>query len=926
MIQAPIEIRKAMFAATVSALALAGATPALAQQAGNDAPSAAPAGQTAASADDQSQDIVVTGIRASLQAALEAKRNANAIIDSVSAEDVGKFPNTNVAEALTLVPGVTVDRQFGQGEKVSILGTDPALNRTLLNGETVASADWFILDSPGRTFNYALLAPQLVERVDVYKSPEARIDEGSIGGTVNVITRRPLDMKPFSGALSLGYLYNDRSKKGDIQGSALLSWHNDSDTFGVLASFQRSKDRLRRDGLESYGTIPASFWNGNNDGKISSLPQSMIPVAPNPANQINGTGSCTGECAATLLANPDARAPNAFGTSYFEQGRERKTYSGTVQWKPVDKLTLTGDYLRIDANYDNFNQSEYSFAGNTWNSAGALTGLTVQDGIVTSTTLHNGLSVYDAQYRIAAMHSQTWHGKAEWNDDHWALSVEGGTSNANGGTKHQVFLEFLNKADYTVDISGAPKVPGTISYTTNVLGNPDAFVTDPGWSGNLVDKPTHDKERYAQGDMTLKFDSGLKSIQFGYKYRHHETSEQYAGVTVAGVSAPTSLFDPGQVSGNYLSGFDGLNDQMTNRFVISGKSMVDYVEGGSWLPAGATFPVPSEFAAAEFTAGNWDVKENINAAYVQANIEAGPLRGNVGLRYVDTKSASAGFVCNPGAPCASEADWTWQTTTKHYRNFLPAVNVAINLEQNLIFRFAASEVIARPNYADMTSYFWLSDQILTGGGGNPDLNPYESTNYDGSLEWYFSRNSILAAEVFYKDIGNYILQETRPEDYFNQSQKKVTTYQISRPYNAGSATSKGFAIAYQQNLPWGFGILANYTYSDAHGRDGAPLPYNSKHQASVSPFFEKGPIALRGTYTWRSKYFTGIDRGDNMFVRDSANVDVSATYNFTKYLGVTLSGMNLTDSEYYAYANTPLLPRGVYKNGRKFMATVNLNF
>ena len=137
-------------------------------------------------ADDQSQDIVVTGIRASLQAALETKRNANAIVDSISAEDVGKFPNTNVAEALTLVPGVTVDRQFGQGEKVSILGTDPALNRTLLNGQTVASADWFILDSPGRTFNYALLAPQLIDRVDVYKSPEARIDEGSIGGTVNV--------------------------------------------------------------------------------------------------------------------------------------------------------------------------------------------------------------------------------------------------------------------------------------------------------------------------------------------------------------------------------------------------------------------------------------------------------------------------------------------------------------------------------------------------------------------------------------------------------------------------------------------------------------------------------------------------------------------------------------------------------------------
>src|SRR3546814_19529139 len=120
--------------------------------------------------------------------------NANAIVDSVSAEDVGKFPNTNVAEALTLVPGVTVDRQFGQGEKVSILGTDPALNRTLLAGQTVASADWFILDSPGRTFNYELLAPPLVHRVDVYNSPAARLAEGSLGGTANRVPRTPANI------------------------------------------------------------------------------------------------------------------------------------------------------------------------------------------------------------------------------------------------------------------------------------------------------------------------------------------------------------------------------------------------------------------------------------------------------------------------------------------------------------------------------------------------------------------------------------------------------------------------------------------------------------------------------------------------------------------------------------------------------------
>ena len=171
--------------------------------------------QDAPQADPKDLDkVVVTGIRGSLEKALEAKRDANAIVDAITAEDVGKFPSTNVAEAMTIIPGVTIDKAFGQGEKVSILGTDPALNRTLLNGQTIASADWFIADQPGRTFNYSLLAPQIVGKVEVFKSPEARIDEGSIGGTVIVTTRQPLDLEANTISGQVSYLWNDRVQKG----------------------------------------------------------------------------------------------------------------------------------------------------------------------------------------------------------------------------------------------------------------------------------------------------------------------------------------------------------------------------------------------------------------------------------------------------------------------------------------------------------------------------------------------------------------------------------------------------------------------------------------------------------------------------------------------------------------------------------------
>lgn len=883
---------KAVLAASASAMAVIAAAPALAQDS------------------SAVEEVVVTGIRASLLQSIESKRRADAIVDVVTAEDVGKFPSTNVAEALTIVPGVTVDRAFGQGEKVSILGTDPALNRTLLNGQTVASADWFILDSPGRTFNYALLAPQIVGKVEVFKSPEPRIDEGSIGGTVIVNTRKPLDLKSGLIAGAVSYLYNDRSKKGDAQGSLLVSWKNDAQTFGASFSVQRAEDQLRRDGVESYGTIAANQWAGGN-----------------PDNPVDSrTRGCTGSCATTLTANLNARSPNAFGASYFEQGRVRTTYTTALQWKPTDALSLEFNWLKIDADYDNTNQSMYAFQGNTWNSLGALTDLTVKDNVVTKASFNNALSVLDVQYREAGLKSDTYHLKGGYKGEGWDLNGEIGKSTADGGTKRQVFLEFLNWANYTVDLSGAPKTPGNLSYTTNVLGNPAAFATDPGWSGNLVSKPTSDEEKYAQIDLGKDFDGVIRRIQVGYKRREHETGQQYAGIAITGVAAPASLFSASQVPGNYLKGFDGVNDQMSNRFRISGQSMVDYVQSGKWLAAGATMPKPSIFAAAEFTAGNWNIEENIDAAYAQANFKADNIRGNFGVRYVKTSVNSAGYVCKPGAACNAAADWTWNTTKKSYDNVLPSVNIIVDAREDLVFRFAAAQVIARPNYADMTNYFWLSDGILTGGGGNPELDPYKSSNFNASAEWYFQPQAILSAEVFYKDINNYILTQTQPESYFNQSQGRVTTYQISRPFNAGTAEVKGLAVAYQQNFAHGFGLLANYTYADASGKDGAPLPYNSKNQINISPFYEMGPFSARATFNWRSKYFTGVDRGDNMFVRAQKSLDATVGYAVNQNITVSVSGQNLLDTEYYAYANTTALARGVYRTGRKLQATLNVSF
>ena len=353
---------------------------------------AAPAAEQATAT--ELDTVTVVGIRGSLKQALDAKRDADNIVDVVTAEDVGKFPATNVAEAITIIPGVTIDKAFGQGEKVSILGTDPALNRTLLNGQTVASADWFITDQPGRTFNYSLLAPQIVGRVDVYKSPEAHVDEGSIGGTVNIITRKPLDLEKTTISGQIGYLYNDRIGTGDPQASVLLGWKNDADNFGVIVSAQRAQESIRRDGIESYGTVTGRdyAYGQGGGGSVFNLPPDWSQA---PVNGVQPTlpAACVGTCQDTLLDNLDAVGPNSVSAHYFEQQRNRDTISVALQFKPVDQLDIEFNMLDVKADFDNMSHSMFAFPGNAWNGLMKLTDLTGDGGVITKATFDNALVV-----------------------------------------------------------------------------------------------------------------------------------------------------------------------------------------------------------------------------------------------------------------------------------------------------------------------------------------------------------------------------------------------------------------------------------------------------------------------------------------------------------------------------------------------------
>ncbi|TWT16870.1 TonB-dependent receptor [Luteimonas wenzhouensis] len=935
--------RKSMLS-TAIAVCLGIAMPVHAQEA---------AGEAAADEATELDRVVVTGIRASLQQALDTKRNSDAIIDVVTAEDVGKFPSTNVAEAISTLPGVTIDKAFGQGEKISILGTDPALSRTLLNGQTVASADWFITDQPGRTFNYSLLAPQLVGRVEVYKSPEAHIDEGSIGGTVIVHTRKPLDLERTTIAGHVGYLYNDRIEGGDPQASLLFGWKNEAGNFGVIVAAQRADEGIRRDGVESYGTVTGRDYAEGQGGGGSFDPTMDWGAG------VEVPGPCSGACEATLRANPDAIAPNSISAHYFEQQRERDTISVALQFRPHEKLDIEFNALDVTAHYDNISHSMFAFNGNAWNSLMRLRDLEVEGGVITRASFTNALTVYDLINRQATVDTDSYDLKATWNDERWFASAHAGTTKATGGTGRQVFGEFLNWADYSYDLTGTPRLDfGGYNYgsapatSPNLPGSPftdpDAFRIDggwgadpndpagwnTGWGGNIVTKPTWDEETYGQVDFGIRLDSPVYQVRFGLKRREHETGQTMAGVAVAAVAgygdATTARFSPRPLPSNYLSGFGDTGD-LSNRFTIDGWALADWILSGDWLAPWQTMPTPDVFADPSFVQNTWTVTEDVDAAYVQADYSWNGLRGNVGVRFVRTESDSMGWQCTTGAACTADA-YAQVSVRKKYEDFLPNLNVVYDLANDLVLRFSAAKVISRPNFGDMSTYLWLGPQTLTGGGGNPDLDPYRSTNLDFSAEWYFADNAILAGTVFHKEVGNYILHTTRTEQHLNVSNGEVMDFTVSRPDNAGEATIKGFSLAYQQALWGGLGLLANYTYADAEASNGDPMPWTSKDQYNISPFFENDRWSARVTYSWRSKYYTQVDRGNFLVTDDYESLDASIGFRINDRLSLTLDGMNLLDSEYYTYAqvegvpNTEKLVRGLYRTGRRYMASLRMQF
>jgi iron complex outermembrane receptor protein len=335
------------------------------------------------------------------------------------------------------------------------------------------------------------------------------------------------------------------------------------------------------------------------------------------------------------------------------------------------------------------------------------------------------------------------------------------------------------------------------------------------------------------------------------------------------------------------------------------------------------------------------VQEKATAGYVMGNLKGDRWRGNVGARIVRTEQTSIGNLINPqgGAVQNPFGNFDPITAERTYTDVLPSFNLVFDLKQDLLLRFAVAKVMSRPDYTDIAPRVNLNVGALSGSAGNPELDPYRANQADLSIEYYPDANTSIAFAVYYKDIKSFITDRPITEVFPIQGATAPSTactpagpllfncpFTINQRSNGGGGKIKGVELAVTKPIYAGFGVQANYTYSDATADNGDQLPQSSKNQVNVSGYFENPRVSARLSYTYRSKFFMSFDRVTPLNEKALSSLDASAAVNITDNFAATLDAINITNEKVEQFAGEEFRPRAIYDNGRVYFVGVRVKF
>jgi iron complex outermembrane recepter protein len=854
------------------------------------------------------ETVVVTGIRGSVEKSLDVKRDAKAHVEVVTAEDVGKMPDKNVADSLQRLPGVTISSAgaseggFDENDRVSMRGTNPSLTLTQINGHPVSSGDWFVLnqsDNAGRSVSYTLLPSSLVSQVVVHKTSQASLPEGGVTGSVNIITRKPLDFaEQFTGNASIGGVYSDLPGKTDSQFSALFNYRNAASTAGVMLQVFDENRSLRRDGVEVLGY-----------------------------DQLGGSGPLAG-----------VWYPRMIGAALFEQERERRGGLLEVQFKPTDNFSIDLSGFVSKLNASNYNRNYLLYSPRFVNATDISPGYVVRNNTLVSANFvgkpGTSYGLYDMISRPDEKASTTYlAAEAQWQaTDRLKLDFKLGTSTGHGETPNQ------DVAEWTTGIGTGASwslngIDEAASFSLNgPTGAPPANLALD-WIFGLQNLDIEDTDKWGQVDAELFFDGVMSSLEFGVRLANHD--RESANVVAQGPNWAADPFNPAKFPqgytnypGDYGSGLGGTFPRDVWYYTAD--------QMAAWNAAQANRdPVVRRYPFYDFS-----LKEQTKAAYVQANLEGDRWSGNIGVRLVKTSEevfqyVPGGTATTPGAIQGSAFGIFSPFTIKNdYTDVLPSANFKFDITDELVLRLAATKTLARPDYSALAGGLTLSPPASANdvGGGfssNPNLKPIRSTNLDAAVEWYYAPRALLSASVYYMDLESYVSRGITEQSFltFDQTHPNgyMARYLVSSPINA-KASVKGAEFAVEQPIGEHFGVSANYSYTDAIEDSGKPVVGASKNVFNLIGYFENEKLNARIAYNYRSHFFNGIDRLSAFNQDDTRSVSASVGWTFNEHFAVTVDGMNLTGEKLKYYAENKDRPRAIYNNGRQFYLTLRAKF
>lgn len=836
-----------------------------AENAAGDAPQAIPAATSTATpsamhaADAPVKELdgiqVLGSYAGSLSAALREKRYADSVVDVIAAEDIGKLPAQNVAEALQRVPGVSIVRDRGEGVYVRVRGLGPNFQVTTLNGQTMAvNENVRTSGQTGRQFRYDTLPAELVSGLDVIKSPTADLDEGAIGGIVNVRTFRPLELGKTLTNVSLESSQAQRTHANDPRASGLFNWVNADGSFGVLISGAYAQRSLRQDRVNEVS------WDYYPNG---------VPGAPGASY-----------------------APTGLRPTLELEQRERTGVAASLQWKPSAAWETNLDllYAKQTVHYD-----EYSL-GVGFDSLAKMSNIRVEHGGITGFDYRNGQVQISRETSGITDDNRSARLSSTWSGDRWTLGAVAFHSQAHSYDSDPIRRTRLRSGTNLSMRVEMPQADGDNvpdwSFTNGFDPNNPATVAGRRLEWREID--ARDKEDALQFDAKRALDDGFfRDFKFGAKYRQRSRSYDRADLllnSIAGVRFPAGNFTALPVDDMLADANGSLPRQWL--------APVESTFWGNWPTAADLVNTPN---SADLQ-NSYEVKEKIGSAYAMADfgseLAGRELRGNLGVRLVRTEQTTDGH---------ADVDGTAQPVhfQRSYNNVLPSFNAAWDVREDMVLRSSAAKVITRPDLTDLSSKltFNSSGEILTASGGNPGLKPFEAWQYDLTFEWYIDGTSALTGGVFYKDISSFI--QTQMSNLVYQGQ----TYLLSSKTNGSEAKVKGAEVAYQQvfaGLPApldGLGMQLNYTWTDSEAtyRDGArtftdSLEGVAKNTYNAVLFYEKGPLMARVSYSWSDDILNAVGTANVATLNSDrfGSLDANVAYKVNDTLSVFVNAINLT--------------------------------